>query len=104
MRAAAQDYQRPTGPREDFKRLSASGREHLVATLFKGRAVLSCPEQAKRRDAVSFNSSWSGCQEMCGEVGLIIRLHLLFGEVRSVTTALKVVEEMQEGLQEIERE
>ena len=40
----------------------------------------------------------------CGEVGLIIRLHFLFGEVRSVTTALKVVEEMQEGLQEIEDE
>ena len=40
----------------------------------------------------------------CGEVGLIIRLHLLFGEVRSVTTALKVEEEVQEGLQEIERE
>ena len=29
----------------------------------------------------------------CEEVGLVIRLHLLFGEVRSVTTALKVVEE-----------
>ena len=37
----------------------------------------------------------------CGEVGLVIRLYLLFGEVRSVTTALKVVEEEQEGLQEI---
>ena len=33
-----------------------------------------------------------------------MRLHLLFGEVRSVTTALKVVEEVQEGLQEIEDE
>ena len=28
----------------------------------------------------------------CGEVGLVIRFHLLFGEVHSVTTALKVVE------------
>ena len=34
------------------------------------------------------------------EVGLVIRLHILFGEVRSVTTALKVVEEVQEELQE----
>ena len=40
----------------------------------------------------------------CGEVGLVITLHLLFGEVRSVTTVLKVVEEKQEGLQEIEGE
>ena len=31
-------------------------------------------------------------------------MHLLFGKVRSVTTALKVVEEVQEGLQEIENE
>ena len=36
----------------------------------------------------------------CGEVGFV---HLLFGEVR-VTAALKVVEEVQEGLQEIENE
>ena len=41
---------------------------------------------------------------LCVEVGLVIRLHLLFGGERSVTTALKVVEEVQEGLQEIERE
>ena len=41
---------------------------------------------------------------ICGEVGLVIRLHLLSGQVRSVTTALKVVEEVQEGLHEIERE
>ena len=40
----------------------------------------------------------------CGEVGLVTRLHLLFGEVRSVTTALKVVEEVQEEVQEIESE
>ena len=40
----------------------------------------------------------------CGEVGLISRLHLLLGGVRSVTTVLKVVEEEQEGLQEIEGE
>ena len=40
----------------------------------------------------------------CEEVGLVIRLQLLFGEVRSVTTALKVVEEVQEEVQEIERE
>ena len=41
---------------------------------------------------------------MCGEEGLVTRLHLLFGEVRSVTTALKVVEEVQQGLQKIEDE
>ena len=38
------------------------------------------------------------------EVGLVIRLNLLFGGVRSVTTALNVVEDEQEGLQEIEGE
>ena len=41
---------------------------------------------------------------MCGEVGLVSRPHLLFGEVRSVTAALKVVEEVQQGLQEIKGE
>ena len=40
----------------------------------------------------------------CGEVGFVSRVHLLLGGVRSVTTALKVVEEVQEGLQEIKRE
>ena len=38
------------------------------------------------------------------EVGVVKGVHLLSGEVRSVTTALKVVEEVQEGLQEIEDE
>ena len=37
----------------------------------------------------------------CGGVGLVSRPHLLFGGIRSVTTVLKVVEEEQEGLQEI---
>ena len=40
----------------------------------------------------------------CGEAGLVSRLHLLFGGVRSVTTVLKEVEEEQQGLQEIEGE
>ena len=40
----------------------------------------------------------------CEEVGCVKRVHLLSCEVRSVTTALKVVEEVQEGLQEIEDE
>ena len=40
----------------------------------------------------------------CGEVGLVSRSHLLFSGVRSVTTPLKVVEEVQEGLQQIEDE
>ena len=38
---------------------------------------------------------------ICEEVGFVSRVHLLSGEVRSTTTALKVVEEVQEGLQEI---
>ena len=40
----------------------------------------------------------------CEEEGFISRVHLLSGEVRSVTTALKVVEEVQEEVQEIENE
>ena len=37
----------------------------------------------------------------CEEVGVVSRVHLLSGEVRSVTTALKIVEEVQEEVQEI---
>ena len=44
------------------------------------------------------------CVFLCGKVGLAIRVHLLLGGVRSVTTALKVVEEVQEEVQEIEDE
>ena len=40
----------------------------------------------------------------CEEVGFVSGVHLLSAEVRSVTTALKVVEEVQDGLQEIEDE
>ena len=40
----------------------------------------------------------------CEEEGVVKGVHLLSGEVRSVTTALKVVEEVQEGLQEIKDE
>ena len=40
----------------------------------------------------------------CEEVGFVSRVHLLSGEVRSVTAALKVVEEVQEEVQEIEDE
>ena len=40
----------------------------------------------------------------CGEVGLVSRVHLLQGGVRSVSTVLKVVEEMQEEVQEVEDE
>ena len=38
------------------------------------------------------------------EVGVIKRVHTLFGGVRSVATALKVVEEVQEDVQELEGE
>ena len=40
----------------------------------------------------------------CEEVGFVRRVHLLSGEVRSVTTAPKIVEEVQEVVQEIEDE
>ena len=43
-------------------------------------------------------------QDCCEEVGFVSRVHILSGEVRSVTTALKVVEEVQEEVQEIEGE
>ena len=36
----------------------------------------------------------------CEEVGVVIRLHLLFGGVHRLATALKVVEEVQEEVQE----
>ena len=40
----------------------------------------------------------------CEEVGVVKGVHLLSSEVRSVTTALKVVEEVQEKVQEIKDE
>ena len=40
----------------------------------------------------------------CEEVRVVKRVHLLSGEVRSVTTALKVVEEVQEEVQETKDE
>ena len=40
----------------------------------------------------------------CEEVGVVNGVHLLAGEVRNITTALKVMEEMQEEVQEIEDE
>ena len=40
----------------------------------------------------------------CEEVGLVKGVHLLSSEVRSVTAALKVVEEVQEEVQEIKDE
>ena len=41
---------------------------------------------------------------LCEEVGFVKGVHLLSGDVRSVTTALKVVEEAQEEVQEVEDE
>ena len=40
----------------------------------------------------------------CEEVGVVKGVHLLSGEVRSVTTALKAVEDVQEEVQEIKDE
>ena len=40
----------------------------------------------------------------CEGVGFVSRVHLLSSEVRNVTAALKVVEEMHEEVQEIENE
>ena len=47
-----------------------------------------------------FCSIFQSCK--CEEVGFVIRPHILVGGVHIVTTVLKVVEEEQEGLQEIE--
>ena len=40
----------------------------------------------------------------CEEIGVVKGVHLLSGEVRRVATALKVVEEVQEEVQEIKDE
>ena len=40
----------------------------------------------------------------CEEAGVVKGVHLLSGEERSVTTALKVVEEVQEEVQEVKDE
>ena len=40
----------------------------------------------------------------CEKVRVVSRVHLLSDEVRSVTTALKIVEEVQEEVQEIKDE
>ena len=40
----------------------------------------------------------------CEEVGVVKRVHTLLGGVRSVATALKVVEEVQEEVQEVKDE
>ena len=40
----------------------------------------------------------------CGEVGVVKRVHTLLGGVRSVASALKVVEEVQEEVQEVKDE
>ena len=45
-----------------------------------------------------------GSTRCCEEVGFVSRVHRLSGEVRSVTAALKVEEEVQEEAQEIEDE
>ena len=43
-------------------------------------------------------------QTNCEEVGVVKGIHLFSSEVRSFTTALKVVEERQEEVQEIKDE
>ena len=45
-----------------------------------------------------------GGGEECDEVGVVKRVLLLSGEVRRVATALKVVEEVQEEVQEVKDE
>ena len=44
------------------------------------------------------------CARYCEEVGVVKRVHLLSGEVRSVATSLMVVEEVQEEVQEVKEE
>ena len=41
---------------------------------------------------------------LCEEVGVVQGVHLLSGEVRRVATALKVVEEVQEEVQDVKDE
>ena len=41
---------------------------------------------------------------VCEEVGVVKRVHTLLGGVRSVATALKVVEEVQEEVQQVQDE
>ena len=41
---------------------------------------------------------------LCEEVGVVKRVHTLLGGVHRVATALKVVEEVQEEMQEVENE
>ena len=44
------------------------------------------------------------CCVLCEEVGVVRRVHLFSSEVRSVVAALKVVEEVQDEVQEVEDE
>ena len=67
-------------------------------------STLGCCQRS-RQTTISPNSI--GCvlaDVECVEVGLVRRDDLLFGGVCSVTTVLKEVEELQQGLQEIEGE
>ena len=47
---------------------------------------------------------WWYASSFCEEVGVVEGVHLLSGKVRSVATALKVVEEVQEEVQEVKDE
>ena len=50
---------------------------------------------------VAANLKHVNTHENCEEVGVVKGLHLLQGEVRTVATALKVVEEVQEEVQKV---
>ena len=62
----------------------------------------------KSEARVGWHASGMSCRmtplRACEEVGVVKGVHLLSGEVRSVATALKVVEEVQEEVQEIKDE
>ena len=50
------------------------------------------------------SASVSDVLQFCEEVGVVKRVHTLLGGVHGLATALKVVEEVQEEVQEIKDE
>ena len=70
----------------------------------KKKKPLLQEQDAFKKQIIRIVNMFINPRKMCGEVGFVSRVHLLFGDVRNVTTALKVVEDVREELQEIEDE
>ena len=62
------------------------------------------PKFPKQKERLAHRAFSNGNQMFCEEVGVVKRVHLLSGEVRSAATALKVVEEVQEEVLEVKDE